>query len=83
MSHQVFIDENYIVTLKDRKVDDITSMKSDGHVHVIPNSQFFNHVDNSACGCKPKWDEKNRIEYVGSYAEVQVWIHRSDKELTQ
>lgn len=79
MSHQVFIDEDEIVTVG----NEVRPLKPDGHVHVIPRSSFYNHVDNSACGCKPEWDEQNRCEYTGGYAEVQLWIHKSDRELMQ
>lgn len=83
MSHQVFIDEDEIISLQNKVVDEVRLLPSDGHVHVIPRSSFYNHVDNSACGCKPERDEQNRMEYVGGYAEVQVWVHKSDKELMQ
>lgn len=83
MVSQVFIDEDEVISLHKGIVDDARLLKPDGHVHVIPKTSFFNHIDSAACGCNPEWDEQNRMEYVGGYAEVQVWIHKSDRELRQ
>ena len=83
MRHQVFIDEDEVISLSGSIVEDARLLKSDGHVHVIPRSKIFNHVDNAVCGCKPHWDEHNKREYVVGYAEHQVWVHKSDRELTQ
>ena len=80
---QVFVDEDELISLLDGKVDDTRLLKPDGHVHVIPRKSFCNHIDSAACGCRPVWDEQNRSEYAAGYAEVQVWVHKSDKELKQ
>lgn len=83
MSYQLFTDEDEVIGIYKGVVEDARLLKPDGHVHIIPRSSFYNHIDNMACGCKPVWDQQNRLEYMGGYAELQVWVHRSDRELMQ
>lgn len=51
----------------------------DGNVHVVPDDDVIEHLDNGACPCQPKFIERDKD---GPY-KCAVIVHNRLKDLPQ
>ena len=71
---KTFINENDVVILADDYVVEKTrQIQSDGDIHIIPDTNLFQHIDSAQCGCNPTWNEENRQDWMGNRADYRDW----------
>lgn len=65
------------------KINNLSHLRPDENIHIIPRELSGVHIENEGCPCIPKWDEDNRRSYLRGEARLKVFIHKTIEEIKQ